>query len=73
MRAGVAAVVAVLKSIKITGRPVFARDEPATVRIGSWTFFERDADLNRSYCGGLWQRGRSAYAKAALAKKAAAK
>lgn len=63
----VAVAKAIRASITVTGAPLLARDKPASVSIGGFEFFKRDDNLERTYLGGLIKRGRSAYAKKALA------
>lgn len=60
---------ALVATVTITGKPLRARDEPASVKFMGIPIFNRDSNLERTYLGGLIKRGRSAYAKQALAAK----
>ncbi|MBA3841083.1 MAG: hypothetical protein H0X39_00410 [Actinobacteria bacterium] len=65
-----AAAASVRANIVVTGRPLAERDKAASVSVFGMPFFARDDNLERTYLGVI-KRGRSAYAKKALAAKAA--
>lgn len=56
-------------AVKVEGKPLRARTEPATVRIFGVPLFERDANLDRYWFGGLIRRGKSKVAKRAIAER----
>jgi hypothetical protein len=55
-------------AVSVEGKPLRARDEPATIRIFGVPVFERDGNLDRTWFG-LIPRGKSRYAKRAIAAR----